>query len=801
MTPEQWEHVCTLFEAAIPLPQEERDAFVASLVEEPDPVRRELQGLLAEHDDGAPSILATQLGEAAGDWAAAEANAERLTPIGPYQPERVLGRGGMGVVYLASRADGQFDQRVALKLVKQGLDSEATRRRFLFERQVLARLQHPGIARLLDGGVSEDGQAYFAMEYVEGESLFTYVERHGLSLEARLRLFVQVCDAVEYAHRNLIVHRDLKPGNILVTEDGEPRLLDFGIAKWLEEGDGANERAPVTQTSMALLTPEYGAPEQLMHEPITAATDVYALGGILFELLTGRRPYDLGRRSPVEIYEAVLREQPVRPSTALVTGPESSPKIALSQRLHRQLQGDLDVITLKCLAKTPERRYRSAGALADDLRRHLAGQPISARADSATYLFGRFLKRYRLAVGAAVLVLTSLIGGLGVAAWQGQVAARESRRASSVSTFVVEMLAAVSPDQAQGRDVTVREVLDQAVASLDDPTSELSAEPAVEAAIRATIGNTYRELAYYDEALSQLQQSFAINESILGERHEETVRRLSDIGATHFVQAQIDEAEGYYLQALSRARARWGERHELTQHIVSQMAGVHFRRGEYGLAEEQLRLNVEMRRELLGPNHGDTLTSQANLAASLSVQDRWEESMPLLEDVVARQTRVLGEGARATLVARGNLADAYNNLDRMEEAVSHAQAVVSIRERVLGEDHPEVIESRLRLAAILKDAFDYDRSAAEFARALSRADEILGEQHFVVLIARGNYGSLLASQGRLTAADEEFTRSINGLTQVLGEEHPTTVDMRRLRRVSLEAPPPVESDQPSEARP
>ncbi|MEM9388186.1 MAG: tetratricopeptide repeat protein [Pseudomonadota bacterium] len=789
MTPEHWEHVCALFDAAIALPPAQREAFVANLIEESAATREELRALLAEHDDAAPSILAAELRAAAGHWAHAKDDSEHLVPIGPYQPERVLGRGGMGVVYLASRADGQFDQRVALKLVKRGLDSEETRRRFLFERQVLARLQHPGIARLLDGGVSEDGQAYFAMEYVEGESLFAYCDRHGLSLEARLRLFAQVCDAVEYAHRNLIVHRDLKPGNILVGEDGEPRLLDFGIAKLLEEDESADAQAPVTRTSMALLTPEYGAPEQLMHEPITAATDVYALGVILYELLTSHRPYDLGKRSPVEIYEAVLREQPSRPSTVVTGRPPASLGAALTKRLHRQLKGDLDVITLKALAKAPQRRYRSAGALADDLRRHLEGKPISARADSTTYLLGRFLKRYRLAAGAGVLVLSSLIGALGVAAWQGQIAARESRRATSVSDFVVEMLATVSPDQAQGRDVTVRQVLDEAVTSLDDPSNAVAEEPAVEAAIRATIGNTYRELAYYEEADAQLRKSLRLSESTFGARHEESIRRLSDLGATYFAQAKIDEAEAYFEQALTRALARWGEHHELTQLVVSRKVGVHFRRGEYALAEAQLRRNAQVRRELLGANHPDTIASQANLAASLSVQGRWEESTPLLEDVVARQTRVLGEGARATLIARGNLADAYNNLDRMDDAVSHAEAVVRIRERVLGESHPELTEGRLRFAAILKDAADYERSAAVFARALGNAAETLGARHYVVLVAHGNYASLLASLGQLDAAHEEFQRSIVGLTEVLGEEHPTTQSMIRLRRTSLEAPP------------
>jgi serine/threonine-protein kinase len=261
VTPEQWDHVCGLFEQALERPASERQAFVDSL-DEPLSVRQELESLLAEHDDEAPSILEHRLAPLAAELALREAAAETLpASIGPYQPVRELGRGGMGVVYLARRADGQFEQDVALKLVRHGMESDEVRRRFLLERQLLARLQHPGIARLLDGGITADGRAWFALEYVQGVPLYDYCRDSALDLDARLRLFLKVCEAVAYAHRNLVVHRDLKPGNILVTAAGEPRLLDFGIAKLLEED--AQPDAAHTRASLVLVTPEYGAPEQV----------------------------------------------------------------------------------------------------------------------------------------------------------------------------------------------------------------------------------------------------------------------------------------------------------------------------------------------------------------------------------------------------------------------------------------------------------------------------------------------------------------------------------------------------------
>ncbi|HET8834748.1 MAG TPA: protein kinase, partial [Gemmatimonadales bacterium] len=399
MNPEQWARIEEVIDAALDLPTAERRRFVEQAC--PDPaLRAEVLEILAAGQE--PAMLdhpATELASALGEFTG-ETPVPLPERVGPYRIERVIGEGGMGTVFLAHRDDGQFDQRVALKLVRRGphLDAKVVRR-FREERQILAALNHPGIARLLDGGIAEDGLPYFAMEHVEGETITRYSVRHALGVEARLQLFVRVCDALAHAHERQIIHRDVKPSNILVTDQGEPRLLDFGIAKLLAP-DG--QAASLTRRSERFLTPEYASPEQIRGEPVGAASDVYALGVLLYELLTGQRPFR--RRTAFELERAVLEEDPTRPS-----------EVARGEPLRRRLKGDLDAIVLTAMNKEPERRYPGAAELAADVRRHLAGQPVRARAANPAYLVRRWARRHQTVVlsgiagaAAAVLIATAV---------------------------------------------------------------------------------------------------------------------------------------------------------------------------------------------------------------------------------------------------------------------------------------------------------------------------------------------------------------------------------------------------------
>jgi tRNA A-37 threonylcarbamoyl transferase component Bud32 len=436
MTADRWTQIESLFEAALDQASEDRDAWLDAACPDPD-LRREVADLLAASEK-AGQFLERPAELFAGDLMA-EANTGCL--VGPYRLLREIGRGGMGVVYLAERADGQYQQRVAVKLLGHSLDADERHRRFLAERQILASLEHPSIARLLDGGVTENGQPYLVMAYVPGRPITDYCREHGLGLRERLRLFATVCDAVQYAHRKLVVHRDLKPSNILVTDHGQVKLLDFGIAKLLDAGaaehaDAADLAAPVTRTGLHLLTPEYATPEQVSGAPVSTASDVYQLGLLLYELLSGHRAYDFETRSLTEIARVVSEEEPVPPSRAVGEGSVIRPK---------QLRDELDAIVMTALRKEPARRYASAGFLADDIRRYLDGLPVTAHADSLGYRLRTFSRRHRAAVAAGLVIALLLVGYAATVTVQQAQTAHERDRAERINRVLLGLFAPASP--------------------------------------------------------------------------------------------------------------------------------------------------------------------------------------------------------------------------------------------------------------------------------------------------------------------------------------------------------------------
>jgi eukaryotic-like serine/threonine-protein kinase len=429
----------------------------------------------------------------------------------------------MGVVYLAMRADGVYEQKVAVKVIKRGMDTDEILTRFRLERQILARLQHPNIARIFDGGAVVDGRPFFAMEYVEGAPITAWCDERRASLDERLSLFFDVCAAVRHAHRNLVVHRDLKPSNILVTASGEVKLLDFGIAKLLDE-EGTEGDNTVTRVGARVLTPRYAAPEQIRGEPATTATDVFALGGILYELLTGRDPYGLPQlESPGrdELERAVLERAPEAPARAVarMEPAQRSRTAALRAttpgRLHRRLRGDLDSILSTALRKTPDERYSSVEELQRDLENHLASLPVRARASSALDRSRRFFARHRMGVGAAAVVVSALALGLAGAAWQWRARAAEARKLAAVKEFLVSIFETSDPTIALARDVTARELLDRGAERV---RRELRSEPALQAEMSGIIGDLYRRVSLMDEAEPLLESSLSAQRTLYGER-------------------------------------------------------------------------------------------------------------------------------------------------------------------------------------------------------------------------------------------------------------------------------------------
>src|SRR5436190_7105385 len=444
MTPD-WSRVKELFATALQFEPPARDSFLSKACAGDESLCRAVRSLISAHESSGNFLKQSALadvGFVAGD------EPGRNTPtagqkIGSYRIIRELGRGGMGAVYLAGRADESFDKKVALKLIKRGMDSDAIIKRFVMERQILANLDHPNIARLIDGGTTEDGLPYFVLEYIEGTTITRYCDEHKLNTTERLKLFRQVCAAVELAHQNLVVHRDLKPSNILVTADGTPKLLDFGIAKLLSADWSPSVEA--TETMARLLTPEYASPEQLRGLLMTTTSDVYSLGVVLYELLSGHRPFNFSSRSPEEAARMIVASEPVKPSVAITRSVRTLPTEtenglptpdAIAERrdgsiekLRRRLGGDLDNILLKALRKESERRYPSVREFSEDLRRHLDGLPVHARPDTLSYRTSKFVTRHKAEVAAAVVVLLVLLSATTVTAWQARVARRERDRA------------------------------------------------------------------------------------------------------------------------------------------------------------------------------------------------------------------------------------------------------------------------------------------------------------------------------------------------------------------------------------
>ncbi len=779
MNPSEWEHISELFERATECPPQERDEFLRSLTSESPTVIAELRALLATHDEATLHALDRVLGDAVGEIARDVAAGQVVMPerIGPYRIVREVGRGGMGVVYLAQRDDGQFEQDVALKVVRQGMDTDEVRQRFVFERQVLAKLQHPGIANLLDGGIDDEGRPYFALEYIDGQPLFDYCDDQALSVDQRLRIFLRVCDAVQYAHQALIVHRDLKPSNILVTSSGEPRLLDFGIAKLLETSNIVSD-APLTEIGMSLLTPEYGAPEQLRGESVTTAADVYALGVILYELLSGRRPYHFDNRSPVAVYEALVNTTPQPPSTSVMREPSTMTSVAqrrgtTAPRLRRRLRGDLDVIAMTAMAKEPERRYESAGALASDIRRFLDQRAINARAESLSYRVGKFFRRHTLASVSGVVVVASLIGGLSIAAWQGRVAAREGAKADAVSTFLVDMLASADPDKAKGRDLTVRELVDAAVLRLDEAEDAVP-DPEVEATLRGTLGSTLRGIGEYDEAITQYQRALTLTQS--GTPH---LQMKSDLGATYFDAGQLDNAQAMYQEVLDASVAQLGDAHAISQQARLRYAGIHFRRGDLAAAEVLLKDVVAARVQSLGPDHIDTLTAQSNLATTVAQLGRNEESAVMLRDIVERLIKLRGERDRRALFAMSNLGNAEAALGNLDKALEWNGRTVTIRRDLLEADHPELLADMVRLAGVYHQMDRRAEAQALFEEAIPLSQQRLGKDNAWTLLAEGNYAALKADMGQLEEAISDLHRVVTGMSEQMGPEHPWTIAFQK----------------------
>jgi serine/threonine-protein kinase len=547
MQSDQWLRIEKILQSVMERPASERAAALDDACGDDAELRREAESLLAF--EGKDSL--TRDSGFADAMRVIERQRGVLSEgrsVGAYRILREIGRGGMGSVYLAARADDAFQKLVALKVIQRGLFPDYIAQRFRQERQILAMLEHPNIARLLDGGATDDGQQYFVMEYIEGEPIDQYAKTQGLSVAERLKLFQGVCSAVSYAHQRLIIHRDIKPANVLVDKEGSPRLLDFGIAKLLSSEAGGE----TTLTGFGPLTPEYASPEQVRGEPITTATDVYSLGVLLYWLLTGSRPYRSEMSSPAQIERAICEEQPGRPS-------ERTP-----EEVRRQLKGDLDTIVLTALHREPRRRYASVEQFSEDIQRHLMNLPVTARPDTRGYRAAKFIRRNRAWIAMAALTFVSLTGGIALSLWQTHaarterdVARVEQAKSAQMTMFLQEMISGTWRTATQkGLDATVADILADASQRVD---TELAAQPEVKAQMLLTIGDAYEQQAKYDLARTYLQKAYDLDVRLHGPEGRETASAMHGLASLSYLQGNYGAADSLFQRIVPIYRRHAGD--------------------------------------------------------------------------------------------------------------------------------------------------------------------------------------------------------------------------------------------------
>jgi serine/threonine-protein kinase len=782
MTPDAWQALNRHFTAARPLTGQARAAYVAAVRAKDEALAGRLESLLAADAQG--TSIVDLIGEEVDHLLADSKDPYVGTRFGPYLVKREIGRGGMGGVYLAERDDESFDQRVAIKLLAHTLVAKDAVARFLRERQILAHLSHPNICQLLDGGATEAGLPYLVMELVEGEPVDSYCDAQRLSVAERLRLFTRVCAAVDYAHRNLIVHRDIKPSNILVTADGTPKLLDFGIAKLLDasvEGDGQQ----LTRQAMRIMTPEYASPEQVRGEPITVATDIYALGVLLYLLLSGRHPTTIEGRSPVELEKAICESDPPRPSLRLIESSGATDTVLLPEAIagHRattprdlssMLAGDLDNIVLMAMRKEPERRYVSAQQFADDIGRYLDHRPVLAHPATWRYRAAKFLRRNRLPVmvaAAMVLVLAAVIGfyTLRVTAERDR-AQLEAAKAAQVSRFLVDLFETANPDASLGELVTARALLDQGVLRVED----LAAQPAIQAAMQDVMGTAYRGLGLYDQARPLLEQAYATRLSLHGSDHPDTLQSLDRRAYLMVDQGEYAAAEALFREGLTTARARHGESHRTTAIMLHGLALTLQQQARYDEAEKLYRDALAIQETLVPGPDPVTAGIIEDLGRLLDDAGRPDEAIVRLREAIAMYQLARGDHHPAYLSAADNLGWALLSAGDFAAAEEVFQDVLTQTRRVYGEDHPSTVGAVAALGTVAYDQGDYAAAESFYRDSMAGFIAALGESHPEVSIASNNLATTLEMLARNEEAEHYYRRAYE-LSQVAwGPEHPET---------------------------
>ncbi|HEU4655385.1 MAG TPA: tetratricopeptide repeat protein [Steroidobacteraceae bacterium] len=782
---DNWERHRELFERARLMKTGERKSFLrretdedAHLVEQILSQLKDERGLTRSLAAGA-NLLTSPTGE--------KARMMLGRVIGSYRLASILGQGGTGTVFLADRADEQYAAQVAVKLIDASTVQGSFGARFRAERQILASLNHPNIARLIDAGETEEGHPYLIMEYVQGQTLERYCDEKQLDVRQRLDLFTQICSAVQYAHQNLIVHRDLKPGNILVTPEGVPKLLDFGIAKLLLPGDEV-ANAELTRVNDRLLTPEYASPEQILGQPVTTASDVYSLGVVLYQLLCGLRPYKVPySASQLELERTICVSDPDRPSVAvdqaIINGPREyeSPIADLAavrnttpERLKRQLTGDLDAIVLRALRKEPQHRYTSVEWFATDVRRHLSSQPVQARQGNWVYYTQRFARRHTAGVIGGTFFLLFVIGVAVVMSIQRHQiavaldrATQDGQRAETVSNFLLNVFSAADPLHNLGQEPTARSLLDQAAQRIQ---SDLDQQPAVRARLLEAIGRSYRRLGAPEGAIPYLQSALDLLRGLPGTGDERIGSVLTELAIAQRWVGRLQESDENFAKALATLNRPADRNSEAYANLLLDIGRLETIRGNIADSRGHFSAALELFTRLHGRKHPTVAEVLSELAVTLSWENKMDEAEKMAREAVSIY-QTLPRRHPDRIMADYRLAEMLLYQNKFNEAASIYESVVQAQEELYGLNSPLVAETLGSLALVRFG----QHNSAESEKLLRRAIRIVKDSGTQMGHKIGYFETVLASviipQARFNEAESLLRDALDLYAHALPPDH------------------------------
>lgn len=821
----RWQQIQAVFSEVVDIAPADRSARLAEHCGADSDLRNSVESLLAS-DQSNEDPLVSVIGKAAESLL--DEHQDRLlgTRVGQYRIVSILGHGGMSTVYRAERDDSQYQQSVAIKVMHHTTLHPRLRSRLQSERHILATLDHPSIARLIDSGDLDDGTPYLVMEHVDGESIDSYCDRQTLFVRERLELFIQVCAAVQYAHRNLVVHRDIKATNIFVTADGEPKLLDFGIAKLLAP-EALSHTVAVTRLQERVLTPENAAPEQVLGRPITTATDIYSLGVLLFQLLTGRSPYRLTGCSQLQLERAICMDDTPRASQTVVarlSGESASDRSRLSdrrglspERLRARLSGDLDAIIAKAMRKEPDRRYASVDALADDLKRHLLGLPVSARQGDWRYNSSKFLRRHFLPVLGVATAFLGLAVIAGMTLWQNhrielarQATAQERDRAQQVSAFLVDVFSQADPFNAQGREPTARDLLERGSEKI---LGNANLQPEVRAQLLESIGLAYRRQGLSERAIPLFEQAVAIRRQEKPVDEHRTAAALANLAQALTDGGHLISAEAYLHQALALSRhadehpsqetadilvqfghfeldaksnprdasklmsealsvyrSALGNQHLAVAGTLTGLAIAELWLGDLAQAEHYQREAMQIFEATVSRNHPDHAAALANLGYILTQREKYREAEQVLNEALDIERSVFGATDQRIAETESNLGILYERRGDVARAIKATEVAVQIATQRLGLKHYLTGYYLSDLAALYLTGGNFSQAETTARQALQVYALALPARHLYVASARQLLGEILLQRGAIAAAEVELHAALDINIALAGED-------------------------------